>query len=232
METLLVCLLVGYGVWLAAYLCWEKREAGKSPSGTSALPTERPQEPMDIIGKSTFRMPKTPNTAIPTPHAATESESEKPMENAPTFALEPGNSSPARIPDEKLDEAFEHLEIPDVPLEYEDDDQPEDEEEMPLAAGRQGYASGASFEEIAQAVKTASNVSASDAERTKAGQVFGQLGGTELFDRLVSGSADIGEKISGLMDYYLSPPPAVAAKPQTIAEMPDGFAGFDIRDFV
>ena len=72
----------------------------------------------------------------------------------------------------------------------------------------------------------------SDAERTKAGQVFGQIGGTELFDRLVNGSADIGEKISGLMDYYLSPPPAVAAQPPTIAEMPDGFAGFDIRDFV
>ena len=232
METLLVCLLVGYGVWLAAYLCWEKREAGKSPSGTSALPTERPQEPMDIVGKSTFRMPKTPNTAIATPHAATETESEKPMENAPTFAPETANSPSARIPDEKLDEAFEHLEIPDVPLEYEDDDYPEDEEEMPLAAGRQGYASGASFEEIAQAVKTAGNASASDAERRLAGQVFGQIGGTELFDRLVSGSADIGEKISGLMDYYLSPPLAVAAQPQTIAEMPDGFAGFDIRNFV
>ena len=233
METLLVCLLVGYGVWLAAYLCWEKREAGKSPSDASALPTERPQEPMDIVGKSTFRMqPKTPNTAIPTPHAATETESEKPMENAPTFAPETANSPSARIPDDKLDEAFEHLEIPDVPLEYEDDDQPEDEEEMPLAAGRQGYASGASFEEIAEAVKTASNASATDAERRLAGQVFGQIGGTELFDRLVSGSADIGEKISGLMDYYLSPPPAATAQPQTIAEMPDGFAGFDIRDFV
>ena len=233
METLLVCLLMGYGAWLAVYLMWEKRQVQPQPSKEDTPPMKRADDVPDIVGKSTFRMQlKTPNTAIPTPHAATETESEKPMENAPTFAPETGNSSPARIPDEKLDEAFEHLEIPDVPLEYEDDDQPEDEEEMPLAAGRQGYASGASFEEIAQAVKTAGNASATDAERRLAGQVFGQIGGTELFDRLVSGSADIGEKIAGLMDYYLSPPPAVAAQPQTITEMPDGFAGFDIRDFV
>ena len=175
---------------------------------------------------------KEPESAKRTPQAATDGKTEPAMEKAATFASETENRTSARIPDDKLDEAFEHLEIPDVPLEYEEDDYPEDEEEMPLAAGRQGYASGASFEEIAEAVKTASNASASDAERTKAGQVFGQIGGTELFDRLVSGSADIGEKISGLMDYYLSPPPAVAAQPQTIAEMPDGFAGFDIRDFV
>lgn len=232
METLLVCLLLGYGVWLAAYFCWEKRQAGKSPLRGAAPPAERMQEPTDIVGKSTFRMkPKAPIAAIPTPQAATKTETEKAMENASTFAPETGSSPSARIPDEKLDEAFEHLEIPDVPLEYEDDDQPEDEEEMPLAAGRQGYASGASFEEIAQAVKTAGNASATDAERRLAGQVFGQIGGTELFDRLVSGSADIGEKIAGLMDYYLSPPPA-AVQPQTITDMPSGFAGFDIRDFV
>lgn len=232
METLLVCLLLGYGVWLAAYFCWEKRQAGKSPSLGAAPPAERVQEPTDIVGKSTFRMKlKAPIAAIPTPQAATKTETEKAMENAPTFAPATGNSPSARIPDEKLDEAFEHLEIPDVPLEYEEDDQPEDEEEMPLAAGRQGYASGASFEEIAQAVKTAGNASATDAERRLAGQVFGQIGGTELFDRLVSGSADIGEKIAGLMDYYLSPPQA-AVQPQPITDMPDGFAGFDIRDFV
>lgn len=233
METLLVCLLAGYGVWLAVYLWWERRQREHPASQPDVTSPEREDDVPDIVGKSSFKMrATTPIAAKPTPQAATEGKTESVTEKAPTFATGTDNRTSARIPDEELDEAFEHLEIPDVPLEYEDDDYPEDEEEMPLAAGRQGYASGASFEEIAQAVKTASNASASDAERMKAGQVFGQLGGTELFDRLVSGSADIGEKISGLMDYYLSPPPAVAAQPQTIAEMPDGFAGFDIRDFV
>ena len=228
METLLVCLLIGYGVWLAAYLCWEKHQAGNNPQ-SDATPAASPQERPDIVGKSTFRIrPRTPDAAIPTPQAATKPENGKPMENAATFAPETEKRTSARIPDEKLDEAFEHLEIPDVPLEYEEETW-EEEEEMPLAAGRQRYASGASFEEIARAVKTAGDSSATDAERRQAGQVFGQLGGTEFFERLSNGSAAIGAKISGLMDYYLSPP-AVAVAPSP--DMPDEAVGFDIRDFV
>lgn len=229
MKTLLVCLLVGYGVWLAAYLCWEKHQAGKNPQ-SDATPAAPPQERPDIVGKSTFRIrPRTPDTAIPTPQAATKPENEKPMENAATFAPETEKRTSARIPDEKLDEAFEHLEIPDVPLEYEEEETWDEEEEMPLAAGRQRYASGASFEEIARAVKTAGDNSTTDTERRQAGQVFGQLGGTEFFERLSNGSATIGAKISGLMDYYLSPP-AVAVAPSL--DMPDEAVGFDIRDFV
>ena len=78
-------------------------------------------------------------------------------------------------------------------------------------------------------VKTAGDNSATDAERRQAGQVFGQLGGTEFFEQLSNGSAAIGAKISGLMDYYLSPP-AVAVAPSP--DMPDEAVGFDIRDFV
>lgn len=42
METLLVCLLVSYGVWLAAYLFWEKRQTGKSLPDAAATPAEKP----------------------------------------------------------------------------------------------------------------------------------------------------------------------------------------------
>ena len=76
-------------------------------------------------------------------------------------------------------------------------------------------------------------------ERRQAGRLFGQMQGTEFFDRLVSGSSDIAEKITGLMDYYLSPPfptagnaEAAAAAPYIATDAPDGLAGFDIRDFV
>ena len=110
---------------------------------------------------------------------------------------------------------------------------------MPLGAGRRGYASGASFEELDAAVKTARDPSADEAERRQAGRLFGQMQGTEFFDRLVNGSADIAERITGLMDFYLSPPlptagntEAVAAAPPVATDAPDGLAGFDIRDFV
>lgn len=242
METLLVCLLAGYGVWLAAYLLWEKRQRKRPMPQAKVPPPTRTDDVPDIVGKSSFRMkPTTPNDAIPTPQAATGSGNEKPIGNVPTFALETGNTPSARIPDDKLDEAFEHLEIPDVPLEYEDDDEPEEamDEEMPLAAGHAGYASGVSFEEIDRAVKTAADTSATEAERRQAGQVFGRIEGTELFDRLVNSSTSVGEKIAGLMDYYLSQPlsndgnaGAVALQLPNGTDAPEDVAGFDIRDFV
>ena len=147
--------------------------------------------------------------------------------------------SPARLTDEELDAAFEHLEIPDVPLEYEDDEAVGADEEMPLAVRSAGYASGVSFEQIDRAVRTASDASATDAERREAGRVFEQIEGTELYDRLVSGSAAVGEKISGLMDCYLSQPISTegdagtaAARSRNRTDAPDDTDGFDIRDFV
>ena len=237
METLLVCLLAGYGVWLAAYLLWEKRQSERPTPQTDVASPKRRDDVPDIVGKSSFRM--TPKSAIPTPQAATRDESASATEKEPTFAPEAEKRSPARLADEELDAAFEHLEIPDVPLEYEDDEETDADEEMPLAVRPAGYASGVSFEQIDRAVRTASDASATDAERRQAGRVFGQIEGTELYDRLVSSSAAIGEKISGLMDCYLSQPIStegdagtVAVRPRNIADAPDDTDGFDIRDFV
>lgn len=240
METLLVCLLAGYGVWLAAYLLWERRQSKHTAATTDVALPKRGNNVPDIVGKSSFRMKSmTPKTIIPTPQTITPSETESAAEKAPTFAPEAKKRSPARLTDEELDAAFEHLEIPDVPLEYEDDEAAGADEEMPLAVHPTGYASGVSFEQIDRAVRTASDASATDAERREAGRVFEQIEGTELYDRLVSGSAAVGEKISRLMDCYLSQPilmegdvEAVAVRPQNITDAPDNTDGFDIRDFV
>lgn len=240
METLLVCLLVGYGVWLAAYLLWEKRQTKRPASPSDVTPPKRRDDVPDIVGKSTFRVrPTTPKSAIPTPQAATKPEKEKPTEKESTFAPETEKRTSARLSDEELDAAFEHLEIPDVPLEYDEDDETGADEEMPLAARPASYASGVSFEQIDRAVRTASNASATDTERKEAGRVFGQIEGTELYDSLMGGSTAIGEKISGLMDDYLSQPVStegdagtVAVQPQDKTDAPDDTDEFDIRDFV
>lgn len=240
METLLVCLLAGYGVWLAAYLLWERRQSKHTAVTTDVALPKRGDDVPDIVGKSSFRMkPTTPKPIISMPQTITSAETESAAEKATTFASEAEKRSPARLADEELDAAFKHLEIPDVPLEYEDDEAAGADEEMPLAVHPAGYASGVSFEQIDRAVKTASDASATEAERREAGRVFEQIEGTELYDRLVSGSAAIGEKISGLMDCYLSQPistegdaEAVAVRPQNITDAPDDTDGFDIRNFV
>lgn len=240
METLLVCLLAGYGVWLAAYLLWERRQSKHAASPADVGPPKHEDDVPDIVGKSSFRMkPTTPKPIIPTPQTIMPSETESAEEKASTFAPDADNRRPAQLTEAELDAAFEHLEIPDVPLEYEDDEETGADEEMPLAIRPASYASGVSFEQIDQAVRTASDASATDAERRQAGRVFGQIEGTELYNRLVSDSAAIGEKISGLMDCYLSQPIStegdagtVAVRPRDIADAPDDTDGFDIRDFV
>ena len=118
METLLVCLLAGYGVWLAAYLLWEKRQSERpTPQTDVARPKRRDNVP-DIVGKSGFRMkPPTPKPIIPTPQTITPSETESAEEKASTFAPDADNRRPAQLTEAELDAAFEHLEIPDVPLE-------------------------------------------------------------------------------------------------------------------
>lgn len=239
METLLVCLLAGYGVWLAAYLWWERRQREHPASQPDVTSPKREDDVPDIVGKSSFKMrTTTPIAAKRAPQAATDGQTESATEKAPTFAPETDNRTSARIPDDKLDEAFEHLEIPDIPLEYEEDDDEYIEAELPLAEGRRRYASGASFEEIDAAMKTARDPAADDASRRQAGRLFGQMEGTEFFDRLVSGSADVAEKITGLMDYYLSPSSptvgdagTVAVQAQNTADAPAA-DGFDLRDFV
>lgn len=51
METLLVCLLAGYGLWLAAYLWWERRQTGGGSSGEAPAPTVQPPQEAEIIGR-------------------------------------------------------------------------------------------------------------------------------------------------------------------------------------
>ena len=110
METLLVCLLAGYGVWLTVYLWWERRQREHPASQPDVTSLEREDDVPDIIGKSSFKMRAiTPIAANPTPQAATESKTESATEKAPTFAAGTDNRTSARIPDEELDEWRKHL---------------------------------------------------------------------------------------------------------------------------
>lgn len=232
MTTILVCLLVLYNAWLVTYLLWEKRQGAERPEADEPQPQERIADPTDVVGRSLFRMTeKVPTPATSVPQAATYGESEEVQEEDVTFADAADETPPEQIPDDQLDDAFSDLRISDVPVEYDGDG--------PKKDATVGYASGATFEEIDRAVRTAKNPSASEEERHSAGKVFSQMEGNELFDRLTNMSS-IGSKITGLMDLYLNKPviPKGGRKevrqvqPQPIPVMPDTVEGFNIRDFV
>ena len=173
----------------------------------------------DIIGKSRFKMASTRTTAaIPTQEAATSEKGIELTEGEATF--DDGNtetvSRPAQIPEDKLDETFTSL----TPSELEfGEDEPE--EETPDAP----RASGSSFDEIDDAVRTAKNPEATTTERERAAKVFTDMEGTELYEKLMTGSSEMSIRIKGLIEIRLK-------KPKKDFVVPDNIEDFDIRNYV
>ena len=211
METKLVRFLRGIaGLW-------------RSLGGTAAKPeTARetpPAETPDIIGKSRFRMAPTRTTAaIPAQEAATSEKGIGLAEEDATF--DDGNaetlSRPAQVPEEKLDETFTSIQPSE--LEFGEDEPEENGPDLPRASGN-------SFDEIDDAVKTAKNPQATTAEQDRAAKVFTDMEGTELYEKLMAGSTELSIRIKGLIEIRLK-------KPDKEFTVPDNIEEFDIRKYV
>ena len=178
-----------------------------------------PAEIPDIIGKSRFRMasPRT-TAATPVPHAATSEKGIELSEEDATF--DDGNaktlSRPAQVPEEKLDETF--TSIPPSELEFGEDEPEDGTPDTPRATG-------SSFDEIDDAVRAAKNPEATTAERERAAKVFSDMEGTELYEKLMSGSTELSIRIKGLIEVRLK-------KPKKEFTVPDNIDEFNIRDYV
>lgn len=234
METILICLLLLYNAWLVSYILSGKRYKD-APAAAERPPVKPTRRDDGIVGKSLFKMEvKAPQATIPEPQAAKPDEGEDVTDIAVTFADGKDETPPARLPDDKLDEAFTDIRITDVPVEY-----AEGEEEK-QRTGRQ-YATGASFEEIGEALKVADNPAATTEERKRAGQVFSEMEGNELFSKMIGSNAQRAKRITGLMDEISNKPisgegeavgVSVHPRNKTGVGVPADISGFDIRDFV
>ena len=236
MTMILLTVSVGCNLWFLFLLLYDRimetrlvrflrSIAGvwRSLDGTAAKPeavrNTPPADTPDIIGKSRFRMASTRTTAaIPTQEAATSEKGIELSEEEATF--DNGNtetaSRPAQVPEEKLDETF--TSIPPEELGYGDDEPEEDASDTPRA-------SGSSFDEIDDACKTAKNPDATQAEREKAAKVFTDMEGTELYEKMMEGSSEIGIRIKGLIEIRLK-------KSEKEFVVPDNIEEFDIRNYV
>ena len=235
MTTILLAVSVGCNLWFLFLLLYDrimetkfvrflKSIAGlwQSLGGTEAKPEVKeapPADTSDIIGKSRFRMaPPRTTAATPVPQAATSEKGIELSEEEATF--DDGNAEtaphPAQVPEEKLDETF--TSIPPSELEFGEDEPEEDDTDPPRA-------SGSSFDEIDNAVKTAKNPKASKKECEQAAKVFTDMEGTELYDKLMAGSTELGIRIKGLIEIRLK-------KPKKEFTVPDNIEDFDIRDYV
>jgi hypothetical protein len=233
METLLICLLLVYNAYLVFYLLREKKQESNQQRADALPPIKPTEEVENIVGKSLFKMEmRTPLATKQMPQVATHTESEEITDIDITFADETDNPTPARLPDDKLDEAFTHIQISDVALAYE-------ENEMEDEVQTTSFATGVSFEEIGEAMIVANSSGATDAESHRAGQVFTELEGNELFNQLIKSSSIRSKKITELMDYFLSnsisrdgDTAGEVVQLQYTTEIPTDISGFDIRDFV
>ena len=173
----------------------------------------------DIIGKSRFKMASTRTTAaIPAQEAATSEKGIELTEEEATF--DDGNtetvSRPAQVPEDKLDETFTSLTPSE--LEFGEDEPEEETSDAPRA-------SGSSFDEIDDAVRTAKNPEATTTERERAAKVFTDMEGTELYEKLMTGSSEMSIRIKGLIEIRLK-------KPKKDFVVPDNIEDFDIRNYV
>lgn len=197
-------------VWKSLHETSEERPT-KSPS---------PVSDNEIIGKSKFKMqPPRPTAATPVPKDSTPEKGVETSENDITFESENKDSEQetdsARIPDERLDEAFTSLSPDDLGY---SDDEPEEESDRPRA-------SGFSFDEIGEAVHIATKKNPSGKEQQKAREVFAELEDTELYEKLMAGSTEVSIRIKGLMEIRLK-------KPKKDFVIPDKLEDFNIRDYV
>ena len=236
MTDILLAVSVGCNLWFLFLLLYERimetrlvrffkgiaglwRSSGSTEIKQETAQEEAPAENADIIGKSRFRMASTRTTAaIPAQEAATSEKGIELSEEEATF--DDGNtetaSRPAQVPEEKLDETF--TSIPPEELGYGEDEPDEDASDTPRA-------SGSSFDEIDDACKTAMNPDATQAEREKAAKVFTDMEGTELYEKMMEGSSEIGIRIKGLIEIRLK-------KSEKEFVVPDNIEEFDIRNYV
>ena len=211
METKFVRFLKGIsGLWQSLELKEEKTE-----TASVGIPADE----TDIIGKSKFKMAPTRTTAaIPAQEAATSEKGIELSEEEATF--DDGNtetvSRPAQVPEDKLDETFTSLTPSE--LEFGEDEPEEETSDAPRA-------SGSSFDEIDDAVRTAKNPEATTIERERAAKVFTDMEGTELYEKLMTGSSEMSIRIKGLIEIRLK-------KPKKDFVVPDNIEDFDIRNYV
>ncbi len=237
MTMILLTVSVGCNLWFLFLLLYDRimetrlvrflrSIAGlwRSLGGTAAKPetarvTPPAETPADIIGKSRFRMASTRTTAaIPAQEAATSEKGIGLAEEDATF--DDGNAEavyrPAQVPEEKLDETFTSMQPSE--LEFGEDEPEENGPNLPRASGN-------SFDEIDDAVKTAKNPQATTAEQDRAAKVFTDMEGTELYEKLMAGSTELSIRIKGLIEIRLK-------KPDKEFTVPDNIEDFDIRKYV
>lgn len=136
------------------------------------------------------------------------------VENDITFAPE--------LPDEPKELAFE--------MTFEEPDEPDAEDEEIanyLMDDEAGQATGVEFEKLGEAVRTANNADASDADKQQAADTLNRIAGTNLYDAVVANINGGMQQVAELLKRNEAA--VLAAAP--VSENPE-LQTFDMNDFL
>lgn len=219
METFFIILLVLFNIWTIYF--YTKYYVPREEISDIKV-EETPIDPMELVGKSLFKVPDKKKHDEEVKHQNVDA-SEAVSENDVTFEDEKKQRTSAQIADEDLDEAFEDVRVKDIPMEYKD----EDSEEIPPQA------TGTPFEDIDLAVRTVKKKTSTQEEKVKAGNVFHEMEGNELFEKLIN-NTELVEQINESIDLAMremEEKKQILSKKESL-ELPDKYEDFNFLDFV
>lgn len=250
-EALRTAVPAALALFAAGYALWAARRLLRGPrtAGTKQAPPPQAEARPPIIGKSRFAMPHRRQAA---PTAATPAENEKEAEKAGIFAPASVPEHPRQIPPERLDEVFggppegeandpdpyeaplyEEEPFPDFEAEMERELEEDEHDDTQPPAGR-SLATGVRFEMMGEAYRAVAHDNPlTDEQQQETGRTLLGLKQTDMFEAIVSATPDGNDKVSRLIDAYLTAfQQRIAAEdagsPSPQAPVPEGF---DVRDF-
>lgn len=240
-----------YAVWMIFFLMRENRRTTKNGqrNNENGTPTGGKRSKGDIVGKSRFVL----TTGHSQPQAAVAAETETDTKKEDNFAPANVPEHPRQIAPDELDEVFgevpegetnEPLNI-DFPLyesfpeedseamEEPDFDDEEDENEDYPNEGKT-YAQGVSFDQLGDAYRhVVHNPKITDEQQEETGRILLNLKETDMFEYIVSGQPERENRVTSLIDTYLTAFSKRIAGDEAESPSPQGAvpSGFDVRDY-
>ena len=246
-HTILVLLIVFtviYAIWTMVYLNRLGKTEKKKDEAKEQNTVKRKKG--DIVGKSRFVLPLSGQSK---PEATVVSETESDTKKENIFAPASVPEHPRQIAPEELDDVFgivpegetnEPLDI-DYPLvvkpfpeeEAEETEDEDESEDLPIKG--KPVAQGVSFEQMGEAYRhVVHNPTITDEQKEETGRVLLNLKGTDMFEAIVSGQPERGDKVDILINTYLTAFQQKVAERSAESQPPQGEVptGFDVRDFM
>lgn len=232
MVAFLIVFALAYGLGVVVYLKLERRVSRRKPPPKQQKRTLQSEDIL-LVRHYTQRHSQ--------PQATTRVEAESPEHKQDTFAPENPKQRSARVPDDELNEAFSNTDqqivTETVPLEFEEQINLEHEQEefADATPNDSFYAWGVSYEDMDDAVITATKIRPTKQEQYRAGRTLNQMEGDDIFNQLIKQSPGLNDRILELIGLFVDQEQRKTIEPQEEYKpmfIPVNASDFDIRDFM